>query len=179
MNKLATAAALFALASGASACNRQGGDAAARSDAANAAAEAQAAGANAAIAARQAEAAGEAEVRSLLDRIYAPYATDEARDIDMAGLMEPQLAAAMSRSQEGVNADPFIDAQDYSAFRPTYEGVSVSGDRAEATASFSNMGRPTRITYQFVFTGGGWKIADIRSAGGGSFRSHYNLPPLP
>ena len=178
MKKLVTATALIAAISMASACNRQGGSA---NNAAGANGTAAAAGTSSTAAAGGAQqaSAGEAEVRAVLDRIYAPYATDDARDIDIASFMEPQLAAAMNSRQEGVNADPFIDAQDYSAFRPTYEGVTVTGDRAQATASFNNMGNPTRVDYQFVRTPGGWKVADIRSAEGGSFRSQYNLPALP
>lgn len=175
MRKIATAALLVALI-GAAACSRGGGGNSANAAKGNGSAAHNSASAPANA---QAAAAAEAEVRALLDRIYAPYATDNARDIDIAGFMEPQLAAAMGRAEEGVDADPFIDAQDYSAFRPTYEGVTVNGDRAQATASFSNMGNPTRIQYQLVRTGGAWKIADIRGAQGGSFRSHYNLPAVP
>lgn len=173
MQKMVTASALLALIGMASACNREsGGDAAKGNDTAGINATGNAAGT------RQASASAEAEVRGLLDRIYAPYATDDARDIDIASFMEPQLAAAMSRTEGGVDADPFIDAQDYAAFRPTYEGVAVNGDRAEATASFNNMGNQTRVNYQLVRTPDGWKVADIRSAGGGSFRSQYGLQPL-
>lgn len=173
MKKVITAFGLVALIGLAAACNRQG-------NANNGAGAPNGANASAAAGnAQQGAAAGEAEVRALLDRIYAPYASDDARDIDIAGFMEPQLAQAMARSEEGPNADPFIAAQDYSAFRPTYEGISVNGDRAQATAAFTNMGNQTRVEYHLVRAGGDWKIADIRSANGGSFRSQYALPALP
>jgi hypothetical protein len=174
MNKAMMLCALLGTVAMVAACNRQS----AANDSANAAAANDSSQAAAAGGDQQASAEREAELRALLDRIYAPYAADDARDIDIASYMEPQLAKAMAEREEGVDADPFIDAQDYAPFRPTYEAVRVDGDRAEATASFNNMGNQTRVTYQFVRTGDGWKIADIRSAEGGSFRSQYDLPAL-
>lgn len=121
--------------------------------------------------------AGEARVRTLLDRIYAPYASDDAPGRDIAGFMEPQLAAALTRSEQGINVDPFIDAQDYEPFRPTYRSIKVTGDRAEAVVRLNSFGERV-ITYRLARQPSGWKIADINTPNGGSLRGAYGLPPL-
>jgi hypothetical protein len=170
MNKAMTTALLLAVAA-TGACNRpSGGNNAANT--ANAAAAAPAttnAGAAAPGAAAQAG-QSEAEVRAFLDRIYAPYATDGGTGADYATILEPQLAAALEKTEGGIDADPFIDAQDWTALRPTYENVAVNGDRATATASFTNGGTATRIDYQMLRTAAGWKVYDVQSANGGSLR---------
>jgi hypothetical protein len=179
MNKTMTVALVLAVAT-VGACNRQSGGANnAASNAggnnANAAAAAPAAPAAAAPAAGQ-PAAGEAEVRALLDRISAQYATDQGDGPEWAEVFEPQLAAAINAEEGGPGADPFIDAQDYSPFRATYEGVQVRGDRALATAVFASFGKQKRIDYQLIRTPAGWKVFDVQSAEGGSLRERMMRP---
>lgn len=175
MNKVMTATLLLTVAA-TGACNRQSG--AANNAAGNAGANSAnaAAAAPAATPAAAQPAAGEAEVRALLDRIYAQYATDNGEGPAWEEVLEPQLAAAVSAEEGGPGADPFIDAQDYSPFRPTYEGVEVRGDRAIATAVFNNFGKPTRIDYQMIRTSGGWKVHDVQSKEGGSLRERMMKP---
>jgi len=157
--------------SGGSAGNA-GAGAGAGAGAANASAQA-----NAAAPAQPSQgAAAEAEVRALLDQIYAPYATDDAPGREIASFMEPSLAGAMTASEQGIDVDPFIDAQDYEPFKPSYEAIKVTGDRAEAAVRINSLGERT-IDYRLVRTPGGWKIADIRSANG-NLRDAYKLPPL-
>lgn len=172
MKNVTTAALVLALAAG-GACNRQAGGtntaaATAGSNTNNAAAAAPAASTTTPAAAQPAE--GEAEVRAFLDRIYAPYATDSGSGADYAAVLEPQLAAVLEKRESGIDADPFIDAQDWTPFRPTYENVQLKGDRAIATAAFSNGGTATRIEYQLLRTPGGWRVYDVQSANGGSLR---------
>lgn len=167
-----TTVALVLAAAATSACNRQsGGSNTAASNASanstNSAAAAPATPADATAAAQPA--AGEAEVRAFLDRVYAPYAIENGTGGDLAANLEPELAAALQKRESGIDVDPVIDAQDWTAFRPTYENVQLKGDRAVATASFNN-GEATRIDYQLLRTAAGWKIYDIQSANGGSFR---------
>lgn len=174
MKKMVTATALAALIGAASACS-QGGDAnngtKAGAAAANSAGQAAAAGGAGQVA------AAEAEVRALLDRVYAPYATANAPGREIGSFMEPQLAQKMAATEEGIDADPFIDAQDYTPFRPEYRSVRVNGDRAEAAVRISSMGQRT-INYQFVRTPDGWKIADVGTEQNGTLRGRYDLPPL-
>jgi hypothetical protein len=179
MNKAATMALVLAVAA-TGACNRQSGaanNATSSTGGNNASATAAAPAApNAAAPAAAQPAAAEAEVRSLLDRIYAQYATDEGKGPEWAEVFEPQLAAAIDAEEGGPGADPFIDAQDYSPFRPTYENVQVRGDRALATAVFSNFGKAKRIDYQVIRTPAGWKVFDVQSPEGGSLRERMMKP---
>jgi len=168
MNKAITTALLLTLAA-TGACNRpSGGNNASNAAAGNSANAAAAAPAAAPAAGQPAEA--EAEVRAFLDSIYAPYATEGGDGADYSKVLEPQLAAALEKMEGGIDADPFIDAQDWTPFRPTYENVQMKGDRAIATAAFSNGGTATRIDYQMMRTPEGWKVYDVQSANGGSLR---------
>jgi hypothetical protein len=168
MKKMMVAGLLLALA-GTAACNRSGGDA-------NSANAAKGNG-SAAPAAATDNAAAERDIRALLGEVYAPYASDNAPGGDIARFMEPQLAQAMTADENGIDADPFIDAQDYSPFKPNIQRVSVTGERAEASVNFTSLGKSKTLIYNLVRTPGGWKIADIRS-GSGTLRSQYKLQPV-
>lgn len=178
MNKVMMAGALVALLAAASACNRGAGNAATGANAStNATATTNGTNQASAGGAAQASAAAESEVRTLLDEIYAPYATDDAPGRDIGVMMEPQLAQKLAQSEEGIDVDPFIDAQDYAPFRPEYQSVRVNGDRAEAVVRINSLGQRT-INYVFVRTPGGWKIADVGTARTGTLRGRYDLPPM-
>jgi hypothetical protein len=171
MNKLiTTAAALAIIAATGSACARSGS---ANNSAAANTTTAPSATANSAApaAAGTAQTAGaEAEVRAFLDGVYAPYAAENGTGPDLGPLLEPQLAEAYAKMDEGIDADPLIDAQDWTPFKPTYEEVMVKGDRAIATVTFSNGGTVTKIAHQLMRTPDGWRIYDVQNASGGSLR---------
>lgn len=170
MKAIYTAAALLALAA-APACSRDGAKHnAAGNGSATAAYKTEAPAAQ--PAASPTSAAAEAEVRALLDRIYAPYASDNGDSVAWADAFEPKLAAAIGDEEGEPGADPFIDGQDYSPFRPTYEGIQIDGDRALAVARFTLFGEPRRMEYQLVRTPAGWRVHDIRS-GTGSVRERH------
>jgi hypothetical protein len=156
----------------AAACSRGSGG----NEAGNSAAPAPAA--TAASANATAPASTEREVRALLDEIYGPYASANAPGRDIGRFMEPQLADAMRRSQDGPDADPFLDAQDYAPFRPEIGPIRIAGDRAETDVRVRSLGERT-IHYAFVRSAAGWKIADIRGPTSGSLRAHYHLPSSP
>ncbi len=120
---------------------------------------------------------GEGEVRAFLASIYAPYASAEGSGADYERVLEPQLAAAIAAEEGGPGADPFIDAQDWMPFTPTFENVQVRGGRAVATAAFSNGGAPVRIDYQLIRTPTGWRAFDVQSANGGSLRERFLRAP--
>ena len=176
MTKLmTTAGALVLLAATATACNSAGAPNNSSGSGANITAAPSATGTSTASApAATADARnGEAEVRAFLDRVYAPYASGGGEGADYEAVLEPQLAAAIGATEGGPGADPFIDAQDWTAFRPTYENIQVRGERATATATFSNGGTPTRIRYELLRTPAGWRAYDIQSANGGSLRQQF------
>ena len=177
MTRFLTAAAMVALAGMTVACNRSGGANTANAGEANGAATQNAAAAPAA--GSQAAAAAEAEVRALLDQIYAPYAGEEMTGRDIEVFFTPELVRAIGAEEGGIDADPFIDAQDWAPFRPNIQQVTVKGDdRAEASVNFTSMGTSKTLVYQLVRMPAGWKVADIRS-GRGSLRTRFKLPPLP
>jgi hypothetical protein len=169
-NAITTAAALAAVAA-ISACHNANDGA----NAANAAAPHSATAANMAAApATKAKAGeGEVEVRAFLNGIYAPYATAGGKGADYDAVLEPKLAAAIRAEEGGPGADPFIDAQDWSPFRPTFENIQVKGDRATATATFSNGGTTTRIDYDLIRMPAGWRAYDVKSKDGGSLRARF------
>ena len=175
MNSLiTTAAALAAIAATGAACNSEGG---ANNDANQSTAAAYPSattnGAVAAPAASGRAAEGEAEVRAFIEQIYAPYATENGESGDFEAVLEPQLAAAIAAEEGGPGADPFIDAQDWTPFRANIANIQVTGDRAAATATFSNGGESVRIEYQLIRTPAGWRAFDVGSANGGSLRERF------
>ena len=175
MNKLSTTAAALVLFAGATAaCNRAGTadkSANATGNSASAPASMNAAGTEPAAAAQNGQ--GEAEVRAFLDQIYAPYGTAGGEGADYDRFLDPQLAAAISATEGGVEADPFIDAQDWTPFKPAYEKIQVQGDRAIATATFTNGDAATRVDYQLMRTPNGWRVYDIQNAAGASLRERF------
>jgi hypothetical protein len=172
MKKLiTTCAALVAVSVTGASCNRGGGGAESNANKGVAAAPST----NGATAApgSSAQAERETEVRAFLNQIYGPYATDDIEGPDYAALLEPRLAAAIAAEETGPGADPFIDAQDWTPFRPTYENIQVKGERATATATFAQGSDRKRIDYQLVRTPAGWRVHDVQSESGGSLRERF------
>lgn len=137
--------------------------------AANAAAPTNVAAANAA---QPAAATSEAEVRAFLDHLYAPYAAAEGQSPAWDAIFEPGLAASIGDEEGEPETDPLIEAQDYTPFRPTIEAVAVNGDRAVATATFTNGGEATEQKFELIRTPAGWRVYDIRSSRGSLRERH-------
>jgi hypothetical protein len=80
---------------------------------------------NSAATASPSAAASETEVREFLDDIYAPYAVEGGETGDWESVLEPELAAAVATEEGRPDANPFIDAQDWTPFRARYDNITV------------------------------------------------------
>ncbi len=154
-----------------------------------------------AVAAAQMPAQGSAHAQSVpdstpeeLDRhIYAQYVGKGpdaentfhwTSDETARQLFEPVLAEALIREAEGpdtlIGFDPFVDGQDFRIASYRLEVRQKDARHARLAASFTNMGRPTRIVFELVATAPGWRIRDLSfGAGRDSFRQVLRLDPPP
>ena len=88
----------------------------------------------------------------------------------MKRYFEPKLAtliikdrnkAAKRGDVSTLDMDPFIDAQDWDISAFDIAVRDTGADKATATVSFKNMGKPTTVVLDLVKLREGWRIADI------------------
>lgn len=60
-----------------------------------------------------------------------------------------------------MDADPFIDAQDFRIRNLRIDIVTADADKAKAMVSFVNLSQPTKIAFDLAMTRQGWRIANI------------------
>ncbi|HVN29643.1 MAG TPA: DUF3828 domain-containing protein [Candidatus Binataceae bacterium] len=116
----------------------------------------------------------EAFLHSIYDRYTGPH--DKAPDIDytkerelrryfdpsLAKIIADDSARAARNGDEGtLEADPFIDAQDWEIKSFDIVVKPVDADHAGATVKFDNIGEPELIRLQLVRVSGAWRIHDI------------------
>lgn len=133
-------------------------------------------------------------VKAFLDGIYSHYHgnVDTAapgirldHDTDDRRYFAPDLAAAIVADEHAaagrdevptLDADPFIDAQDWDIAHLRVTIESETATAAHATVRFENFKQPTTIKLDLVATPKGWRIANIRYPGReGSLRSMFHL----
>jgi hypothetical protein len=120
--------------------------------------------------------AAEASNKSFVEAIYANYKGKNAKGVALANdaavrrYFEPKLAAliikdrnkAAKRGEVGtLDSDPFIDAQDFEIDTVDVVVRDTAADKASATVSFKNLGKPTTVVLDLVKLREGWRIADI------------------
>ena len=111
---------------------------------------------------------------SFVEAIYAPYKVKDGKGIPLdsdAALkryFEPRLVALIikDRNKAGgelptLDMDPFIDAQDWDISAVDVAVRDTSAEKASATVSFKNLGKPTTLVLNLVKLRGEWRIADI------------------
>jgi hypothetical protein len=83
---------------------------------------------------------------------------------------EPKLAALIikdrkdARGEVGkLDADPFIDAQDWEIDAVNIAVRETASDKASATVSFTSLGEQRTVLLALVKLKMGWRIADITS----------------
>jgi hypothetical protein len=80
-------------------------------------------------------------------------------------LFEPALARAVMNASKApeplIDADPFIDAQDFEIASYDLKTEQKSKDSARIVASFINLSEPRNVTYALRRLKTGWRIADI------------------
>src|SRR4029077_10217254 len=120
--------------------------------------------------------AAETSATSFVEGIYAPYKDKNGNgnllDTDTAvkRYFEPKLAtliikdrnkAAKRGDVSTLDMDPFIDAQDWDSSAFDVAVRDTGADKATATVSFENLGKPTTVVLDLVKLREGWRIADI------------------
>jgi hypothetical protein len=118
--------------------------------------------------------AAEPSAKSFVEAIYATYKGKNgpgvALDSDAAvrRYFEPKLAALIIKDREDargelptLDADPFINAQDWEIDAVDVAVRDIAPDKASATVSFKNLDKPTTIVLDLVKLRQGWRIPDI------------------
>lgn len=129
----------------------------------------------------------EAFLHSIYDRYVGPQ--DKARPIDysksreLSYYFEPSLAGIIQedfiRAKKAddvptLDADPFIDAQDWEIKSFDIQVTAVDGDHANAVVTFDNTGEHKVLHIQLVRIAGNWRIHDIDYGGReGTLRALY------
>ncbi len=94
--------------------------------------------------------------------IYTKPGSDGFSDRDAPRYFDAALLK-LWRAAKFQDADFFIQGQDFELKDVQVAPATVSGDKAEAIATFRNFGQPSRITYTLVQGKDGWRITDARS----------------
>ena len=122
-------------------------------------------------------AAQPADPAGFVAALYRPYLADRneagplGSEASIRATFSPALAALLIRDQRRaarlgeigcIDADPFVEGQDYqlSGLQVRIEQRGAQG--AMVRASFRNIGRPTTLRYRLIRAGDGWRIDDIR-----------------
>ena len=80
----------------------------------------------------------------------------------LAALILEDRASASARGEVGkLDGDPFIDAQDWEIEAVAVAVRHAGADKASATVSFKNTGKPRTVVLDLVRRPEGWRIAEI------------------
>ncbi|MBV9833703.1 MAG: DUF3828 domain-containing protein [Alphaproteobacteria bacterium] len=124
--------------------------------------------------------------QAFLEAIYRPYATKGFKGTDydkteryfappLREAMEKDYAEAKKRNEvPKLDGDPFIDAQDWEITNVSVSAWVTGANTAMGVATFTNFGKPVRVTLELVSTPAGWRITEIK-APSGSLRKLFKL----
>lgn len=87
-------------------------------------------------------------------------------------ILDDQAEAAEMGDVSKLDADPFVNAQDWYVSNILVQVEAMTPDRAEGYVAFTNFGEPTRIDLNLVRAEDGWRIRDIQWRDG-SLRGLY------
>ena len=120
----------------------------------------------------------EAFLHSIYDGYIGPHekapVIDYTKQRELERYFEPSLAkiiaddstrAAKNGDEGTLEADPFIDAQDWDIKSFDIKVAPVDADRANARVKFDNLGTAELIHLQLIRISGAWKIHDIDYGG--------------
>ena len=118
--------------------------------------------------------AADPSATSFVAAIYAPYKVKDGKGIPLdsdAALkryFEPRLATLIIKDRKKaagelptLDMDPFIAAQDWDISAVDVAVRDTGAEKASATVSFKNLGKPTTVVLELVKLRDGWRIADI------------------
>ena len=80
-----------------------------------------------------------------------------------------QVFAKLWLAAKHIDADFFIQGQDWELADLKIEPATVNGNKASVAAAFTNMKKPISLSYEMVKAKDGWRISDVKAAGS-SFR---------
>jgi uncharacterized protein DUF3828 len=121
-------------------------------------------------------AAANAAAMAFVTKIYDAYKGKNSRGISIEteaavrSWFEPSLAATIIKDQKAaakrkevpsLEADPFVDSQEWELSGVHIAVSDAPPDKAVATVSFKNFGLPTKIVLNLVKAKNDWRIADI------------------
>lgn len=117
------------------------------------------------------------EPRSIVEAILDGYTAGKPPLHEKLPLVH-RLRTALARTDLAV--DIVVNAQDYDVSGiVTLPTRMTDRQRGTVEAQFSNMGRQTRVFFDFDRTSGDWLITDIRHSRGTSLRGMLQIPPQP
>jgi Protein of unknown function (DUF3828) len=118
--------------------------------------------------------AADPSAQSFVQAIYDQYKGKDAKGVELTGnaavrrYFAPGLAALIikdrrqARGEVGkLDADPFIDAQDWEIDDVNVTLRDVAADKAIATVSFTNLGERQTVVLELVKLKQDWRIANI------------------
>jgi hypothetical protein len=118
--------------------------------------------------------AADPSAQSFVQAIYDQYKGKDAKGVELTGnaavrrYFAPGLAALIikdrrqARGEVGkLDADPFIDAQDWEIDDVNVMLRDVAADKAIATVSFKNLGERQTVVLELVKLKQDWRIANI------------------
>jgi uncharacterized protein DUF3828 len=118
--------------------------------------------------------AADPSAQSFVQAIYDQYKGKDAKGVELTGnaavrrYFAPGLAALIikdrrqARGEVGkLDADPFIDAQDWEIDDVNVTLRDVAADKAIATVSFKNLGEQKTVVLELVKLKQNWRIANI------------------
>jgi hypothetical protein len=121
-------------------------------------------------------AAANAAATAFVTKFYDAYKSKNSRGISIEteaavrSWFEPSLAAMIIKDQKAaakrkevpsLEADPFVDSQEWDVSELNIAVSDAPPDKAVATVRFKNFGLPTKIVLNLVKTKNDWRIADI------------------
>lgn len=101
-------------------------------------------------------------VRPYYDAMLTPDVPDPPRDGHFSAELKQIWDAFARHDREGIDFDPFINAQDFDITAVDLALEDPSTGRAVVRASFINFGEPRNVRFDMIFEEGAWRIDNMR-----------------
>lgn len=101
-------------------------------------------------------------VRPYYDALLSPTTSEPPRDAHFSADLKAVWDAFERHERDGIDFDPFINAQDFDATAFDFAIEDPATGRAVVRVSFINFGEPRNVRFDMVFEEGVWKIDNMR-----------------